>query len=208
MTTRIKICGITNRADAEKVVELGADALGFVFADSARKIKPSVAREISLGLPPFISRIGVFVNEEIDTVKELYEYCRLDAVQLHGDENSQYINSLSIPFIKAFRVSGDEVLKQIEQFGLRYFLLDTFDKKLSGGTGKSFDWLVANQAAKYGKIILSGGLNPDNICNALEAVDPYAVDISSGVEKSPGIKDHQKMELLINEVHKWDSRIN
>lgn len=208
MTTRIKICGITNMADAEKAVELGADAIGFVFADSTRKITPSDAREISLGLPPFISRIGVFVNEEIKTIKELYEYCQLDVVQLHGDEDSQYLNSLSIPFIKAFRVNGNEVLRQIKQFGLKYFLLDTFDKKLSGGTGKSFDWLVANQAAKYGKIILSGGLNPDNIRDALDTVNPYAVDISSGVEKSPGQKDYRKMELLINEVHKWDSRIN
>lgn len=208
MTTRIKICGITNLDDAKKVAELGAHAIGFVFADSPRKIEPSVARDISNMLPPLISKIGVFVNEEIKTIKEIYDYCFLDAVQLHGDEDLRYIDSLSIPFIKAFKVSGNEVIKQIEEFGLSYFLLDSFDKKLSGGTGNKFDWQIAKDAAKYGKIILSGGLNPENIKEALETVNPYAVDISSGVEKSPGIKDYQKMESVINEVHRWNSRTN
>jgi len=208
MTTRIKICGITNRADAEKAAEMGASAIGFVFADSPRRIKPPVAREISQALPPFISKIGVFVNEDISTIKELYEYCRLDAVQLHGDEHIEYIKSLTVPFIKAFKVNGKEVIRRIEEFGLRYFLLDTFDKNLSGGTGKSFNWQIANRASRFGKIILSGGLNPDNIREALEIVNPYAVDISSGVEKSPGLKDYQKMETLINKVQLWDNRIN
>ncbi len=208
MTTRIKICGITNLDDAKKVVELGAHAIGFVFAESPRKIEPSVAREISNLLPPFISKIGVFVNEEIKTIKEMYDYCFLDAVQLHGDEDSQYINALSLPFIKAFKVSGNEVIKQIEKFGLPYFLLDAFDKNLSGGTGKKFDWQIAIEASKLGDIILSGGLNQANIREALETVNPYAVDVSSGVEKSPGKKDFQKMESVINEVHRWNSRIN
>jgi len=208
MTTRIKICGITNLDDAKKVVELGAHAIGFVFADSPRKIEPLFAREISQAIPPFISKIGVFVNEEIKTIKEIYDNCFLDAVQLHGNEDSQYISALSIPCIKAFKVSGNEVIKQIEEFSLPYFLLDSFDKKLSGGTGQSFDWQIAKDAAKYGKIILSGGLNPENIKEALETVNPYAVDISSGVEKSPGKKDVKKMESVINEVHRWNSRIN
>ena len=160
MKTRIKICGITNQADAEKAAELGANALGFVFAESPRRIKPAIAREISQALPPFISKIGVFVNEDISTIKELYEYCRLDAVQLHGDEHIEYIKSLTVPFIKAFKVNGKEVIRRIEEFGLRYFLLDTFDKNLSGGTGKSFNWQIANRASRFGKIILSGGLNP------------------------------------------------
>ena len=208
MTTRIKICGITNQADAEKAAELGANALGFVFADSSRRIKPSIAREISQALPPFISKIGVFVNEDINTIKELYEYCRLDAVQLHGDEHSEYTKSLTVPFIKAFKVSGNEVIKQIEEFGLRYFLLDTYDKNQSGGTGKSFNWRIAKKASKFGKIILSGGLNPDNIREALETVNPYAVDVSSGIEKSPGLKDYHKMEIFINEVHRWNNHWN
>jgi len=208
MTVRIKICGITNMADAEKAAELGANALGFVFADSPRRIKPLVAREISRALPPFISKIGVFVNEGINTVNKLYDYCQLDGVQLHGHENRKYIDSLEIPFIKTFRVNGKGVIKQIEEFGLRYFLLDSFDKNLFGGTGNIFDWQVASEAAKLGKIILSGGLNPSNIREALKTVKPYAVDISSGVEKSLREKDYQKMEIFINEVHRWDSRIN
>ncbi len=208
MTIRIKICGITNLDDAKSVADLGAHAIGFVFAESSRRIKPSVVREISKLLPPFISKIGVFVNEEMKTIKEMYEYCYLDAVQLHGDEDLQYIDSLSLPSIKAFKVSGNEVIKQIEQFGLSYFLLDNFDKNLSGGTGKKFDWQIARKASKLGNLILSGGLNPENIKEALETVNPYAVDISSGVEKSPGIKDYQKMESVINEVHRWNSRIN
>jgi len=159
-------------------------------------------------LPPFISKIGVFVNEGINTVNKLYYYCQLDGVQLHGHENRKYIDSLEIPFIKTFRVNGKGVIKQIEEFGLRYFLLDSFDKNLFGGTGNIFDWQVASEAAKLGKIILSGGLNPSNIREALKTVKPYAVDISSGVEKSLREKDYQKMEIFINEVHRWDSRIN
>lgn len=208
MTTRVKICGITNLADAQKAVELGTDAIGFVLAESPRRIKPATARETSQALPPFVSKVGVFVNEEINTIKELYEYCQLDIVQLHGDENIEYLNSLSIPFIKAFRVNGGEVINQIKEFGLHCFLLDSFDKNHRGGTGTSFNWQVAKDASKFGKVILSGGLNPENIRQALETVNPYAIDISSGVEKSPGIKDYRKMELLINEVHQWDSRVN
>ncbi len=208
MATRIKICGITNLADAQKAVELGVNALGFVFAKSPRQAKPLIVKEISEVLPPFVSKVGVFVNEEIDTVKELYSYCKLDIVQLHGDEDIQYIDLLPIPFIKAFKVDGNEVKKQIEEFGLQYFLLDTYDKNISGGTGKSFDWQIAKESAKFGKVILSGGLNPDNIKEALDTVKPYAVDVSSGIEKAPGQKDYNKMQKLINEVRKWDSRIS
>ncbi|MCP4704379.1 MAG: phosphoribosylanthranilate isomerase [candidate division Zixibacteria bacterium] len=208
MATRIKICGITNLADAQKAVEFGANALGFVFAESLRQAKPPIVEEIVKILPPFVSKVGVFVNEEIDTVKELYSSCKLDIVQLHGDEDIQYIESLSIPFIKAFKVDGNEVKKQIKEFGLPYFLLDTYDKNISGGTGKSFDWQIAKESAGFGNVILSGGLNPDNIKEALETVKPYAVDVSSGIEKAPGKKDHQKMKYFINEVRKWDSRIS
>jgi phosphoribosylanthranilate isomerase len=222
--TRIKICGMTNRDDALAAASLGADALGFIFAASPRRITPEEAREIILALPPFITAVGVFRDEPAETVERIHDFCGLNLVQLHGNEDGAYLEKLGLPAIRVFRVRdgvGDEgagnevagdggVLGEIERLNQvcfqGYFLMDTFDESRAGGTGKTFDWAIAERASKLGKVILSGGLNPENVVEALEQVRPYAVDVCSGVERAPGRKDHGKMKDLIREVRNWDSR--
>ncbi len=204
--TWIKICGITNSADALLASGAGADALGFVFADSPRKVNPELAKKIILSLPPFLAKVGVFVNEKLDRVKEIYEHCGLDFVQLHGEEDQGYVKSLSLPTIKAFRVRDCQILDKIQKFRVGYFLLDAYDPVRPGGTGRSFDWDIAERANGLGKLILSGGLTLSNVKEALETVRPCGVDVSSGVEIKPGVKDPVKVERFIHEVREWDSQ--
>jgi phosphoribosylanthranilate isomerase len=204
MATRIKICGITNEEDAREAVAAGVHALGFVFAPSPRRVDPETARQIINHLPPFVTTVGVFVDEEIDVVRDVVNQCRLNVVQLHGQENKAYANGLDLTVLKAFRVSGAQVLSEIERFGCRHFLLDTFDRQAHGGTGKTSDWRIARQATALGKVILAGGLNHTNIADALAQVHPYGVDVSSGVEKHPGRKDQTKLQQFVHEVQKWD----
>ncbi len=206
--TRVKICGLTNVADALLAVELGADAVGMVFTRSPRQISPHRGREISQALPPFVTRIGVFANSDLNTIIGVADFCDLDIVQLHGDNNWEVVQFLPYPFIKAFAVKDSTVLEQIRSHRLASFLLDTFDSVVDGGTGRTFDWRIAREASAFGKVILSGGLNPENVSEALESVRPYAVDVSSGVEKEPGIKDSDKMKHFFDEVRTWDSRIH
>jgi len=206
--TKIKICGLTNIDDAKQAVELGADALGFIFADSPRRITPETTREIIISLPPFVSKVGVFVGEEPRNIQEISDYCHLDFVQLHGEKCWEYCDSISKPLIKAFAVKDRTVLDHIRSRHLQYFMLDTSHAHLHGGTGQTFDWQIAKEASSMGKLILSGGLNPDNIIDALTIVRPYAVDINSGIEESPGVKDFGKMKQFIEEVEIWDSRMH
>jgi len=206
--TRIKICGITNLKDALLASDSGADAIGFIFAESPRKIKPELARKIISSLPPFLVKVGVFVDEKIDMVRTVYSYCGLSFVQLHGDEDQNYINALSLPVIKAFKVKDRQILNHISEYRGNYFLLDAFDENHAGGTGKNFDWSISRKAKKFGKVILSGGLNQKNVKLALEKVRPYAVDVCSGVEASPGKKDPKKIRRFINEVREWDYLTN
>jgi phosphoribosylanthranilate isomerase len=205
--TRIKICGITNIEDAIKAVELGAHAVGFIFSVGPRRIDPETARSISLALPPFNSKIGVFVNEEKEVIEHQVRLCRLDAIQLHGSDNHHARHSFAVPVIRAFRVANRDILTTISQSNENCFLMDTYVDRQSGGSGRTFDWSIARAATKFGRVILAGGLNNQNVTEALDIVHPYAVDVSSGVEKSPGIKDHEKMRLFIKEVQTWDNRI-
>ena len=204
--TRIKICGITNTADALAACEHGADALGFVFAPSPRQISPEAAREIIRSIPPFITMVGVFVDEPADRVREIVRFCKLDAVQLHGNESPDYIAGLGMPAIKGFRVKNKVTIDCIYQFKLKWFLLDTYMPGTAGGSGRSFDWTIAADAARLGRMILAGGLTADNVTTALATVRPYAVDVSSGVEIAPGKKDHGKIQQFIHEVRTWDYR--
>lgn len=205
--TRIKICGITNIEDAIKAAELGAHAIGFVFSEGPRQISSETARSVSLALPPFISKVGVFVNETKETIEHQIRLCRLDAVQLHDSDNHYTNLSFTVPVIRAFRVADRDILTAVSQSNENYFLMDTYVDRQSGGSGRTFDWSIAKAATKFGRVILAGGLNDRNVTEALDIVHPYAVDVSSGVEKNPGIKDHEKMRLFIKEVRTWDNRI-
>ncbi len=198
--TKIKICGITRLEDALLAADLGADALGFIFAESPRQVVPEIAREIISLLPPFVNSVGVFVDEEQESVREIAAYCKLDLVQLHGNESSGYCKALGLRALKAIRVKDEKSIDSMASYRgtVQGFLLDTYVKGLPGGTGKTFNWELAEQAKKYGPVILSGGLTPDNICEAIEKVKPYGVDASSGVEASPGIKDPDKLKLLFS----------
>ncbi len=200
--TKIKICGITRLEDALLAADLGADALGFIFTESPRQVVPETAGEIISLLPPFVNSVGVFVDEEQESVREIAAYCKLDLIQLHGNESSGYCKALDLKALKVIRVKDEKSIESMASYRgtVQGFLLDTYVKGLPGGTGKTFNWELAKQAKKYGPVILSGGLNPDNICEAIEKVKPYGVDISSGVEASPGIKDPDKLKLLFSNI--------
>jgi phosphoribosylanthranilate isomerase len=206
--TRIKICGITNIDDALKAVDFGADALGFIFADSPRQAEPEKVLEITKELPPFIYKVGVFTVKEISIANKIASTCGLNAVQLHGMEGKFRETDINVPVIQVFRVKNDKIILEIENARVPYFLLDTYDENLMGGTGRSFNWEIGREASKFGKVILSGGLNHTNIPEALDMARPYAVDVCSGIEKKPGRKDHAKMSAFIKEVREWDIRTN
>ena len=198
--TLVKICGITNLKDARAAIDCGADMLGFVFAPSPRRIDPLDASRLASALPEVTLKVGVFVDEDRRRVEEIAGMCKLDYVQLHGSEMPQYSQELSIPFIKAFRARDESVLAQIIEFGSELFLLDSYDPHKAGGIGRQLDWALAAKAARLGTLILAGGLNPDNVAQAIETVKPYAVDVSTGVEISPGKKDHDKIRKFVTEA--------
>ncbi len=207
---RIKICGITNPEDALFATDLGVDALGFVFySKSPRYIEPKEAHKIIQLLPPFLTKVGVFVNETTARVNEIIELTGIDIVQLHGQEPPEYCQKLERKVIKAFRIASNFNLEQVGAYKVDAYLLDTYVKGIYGGTGESFDWEIAKRAKRYGRIILAGGLNPENIEAAIQQVRPYAVDISSGVEIRPGKKDRRKLEQLVLQVRNFTgSRVN
>ncbi|MDO8139856.1 MAG: phosphoribosylanthranilate isomerase [Candidatus Brocadiales bacterium] len=195
---RVKICGITNNEDAQAAVEHGADALGFVFAKSPRQLTKEQARDIIGELPPFVSPVGVFADEKADMIKEICDFCGIQTVQLHGNEQPSYLKELEgYKLIKAFRVKEEDDLKPLANYKPHAFLLDSYVKGVMGGTGMTFNWEIARQAHKYGTIILSGGLTPENVKEAIQMVRPYAVDVSSGVESSPGKKDKSLVKRFI-----------
>lgn len=204
---RVKICGITNSEDAQAAIELGADALGFVFAKSPRQMTKEQAGEIIKNLPPFITPVGVFVDERAEKVKEICDFCNIGTVQLHGNEDPSYVNDLvKYKIIKAFRIKAEGDLMPMAIYKAHAFLLDSYVKGTMGGTGVAFNWEIARQAHKYGNIILSGGLTPENVKEAIHIVKPYAVDVSSGVESSPGKKDKQLIKNFIKNA-KEESRM-
>ena len=197
--TKIKICGITNLEDARAAADFGADALGFVFfRDSPRAITPEKASEIIARLPAFITTVGVFVNEPREKIQETAKAAGIDVIQLHGDESPESCR-LSRRVIKGIRVKSLESLEPLIKYeGLvSAFLLDAYAPHMLGGTGQVFNWDIAIEAKTFGRIILAGGLTPENIAEAINRVKPYAVDVSSGVEIEKGKKDHQKMRLFI-----------
>ncbi|MFH1627566.1 MAG: phosphoribosylanthranilate isomerase [Pseudomonadota bacterium] len=202
---RVKICGITNYQDADMAVQLGADALGFVFAPSPRRISPEKAREIICAIPPFVQTVGVFVNERPDTVRRIIRFCGLDLIQFHGDESPEVCGEFMPHAIKALRVREGSVLESIIPYygKTKAVLFDTYSGERRGGTGKTFDWDLAVMGKRVGiPIILSGGLTPANIESAVLTVNPFAVDVNSGIEERPGKKDHLLMEELMEKIQK------
>ncbi len=199
---RIKICGMTNTEDAVAAAELGADAVGFVFAPSPRQVSAEKAREIIMALPPLIQTVGVFVDEDPEKVTSIAAFCHLDLLQFHGKESPAYCRRFGQRVIKAVRVQNQNGLEGCSQYSgvVAALLLDTYVSGRPGGTGLTFDWNLALEAKTYGRIILAGGLNPDNVAAAISAVKPYAVDASSGLEQKPGVKDHEKMARFIQAV--------
>ena len=201
----VKICGITNYQDASMAVELGAGALGFIFAFSPRQITPQKARGIIRTIPPFVKTVGVFVDEGPAEIKEVIHYCGLDLVQLHGDESPDLCCELMPYTIKALRIKDEASLRKSQTYRgkVRALLLDSYSKDKAGGTGKTFDWQLALKIKKLGiPIILAGGLGPSNIDDAVRTVRPYAVDVNSGVEKRPGKKSRTLMKDLMEKVRK------
>ena len=201
---KIKVCGTTNLKDALFAVDSGADAIGFIFyKKSPRCILQKDAKDIVAKLPPFVETVGVFVNETSDRVNRIAEQCKLTAIQLHGDESSAFCRRIKRRVIKAFRVKDTNSFKGMADYDVSGFLLDSYNDESKGGTGKTFDWNLALSAKKQGPIILAGGLNPYNVYTAIHRVKPYGVDVCSGVEKSPGIKDSIKIDEFIKSVRKF-----
>jgi phosphoribosylanthranilate isomerase len=197
--TNVKVCGIRRQEEAEWAVEAGADAIGFVFADSKRKIDVEKAAEISKSVPPGLLKIGVFVNESKERLEEIFHLVPLDYVQLHGDESVAFCETLNLPFIKAISVKERKDLKGIEEFPGEMVLLDSGKGPHRGGNGTTFNWEYAHSINIPQQLILAGGLNPDNVREAITQVRPYMVDVSSGVE-TDGEKDRVKMEAFIREA--------
>lgn len=196
---RVKICGICDLATALGAAEAGADALGFVFAPSRRMLSPDKARDIIKRLPPFISKVGVFVNLPAAEVEQIAGYTGLDTVQLHGDESPEYCKAITrYKVIKSFSVSSEQDLERVEAYEVDGYLLDTPAQGLRGGTGMAFDWRLA-AGFSAGLLVLAGGLNPENVRQAIDLVRPYAVDVSSGVE-TEGQKDINKIKHFVRRV--------
>lgn len=201
---RVKICGITSVEDALYAVEAGADAIGLVFHEqSPRYVFPEQAAVIVRALPPFVQAVGLFVNADLATVTATADQCKLDLIQLHGDESPEYCGQVGRRVIKAFRVKDITSLDPVKHYRVAGYLLDAWSPSAFGGTGMTFNWEVAQAVGKYGPIILAGGLTPDNVRRAIEAVTPYGVDVSSGVETSPGKKDLETVREFIRKAKGW-----
>ena len=206
---RIKICGITNLEDALLAADLGADALGFIFyPPSPRSVEPEAAKNIIAQLPPLVTTVGVFVDEDAATVKELAAAAGLDWLQMHGKETPEYCRSLERRVIKAFRIRGENSLTGLAAYKgvVQALLLDTYKKGQVGGTGETFNWDLAREARKYGPIILAGGLTPENVAQAIATAQPQAVDVASGVEAAPGKKDPLKLTEFIKAVRSLEEK--
>lgn len=195
---RVKICGITNTEDAMMISNLGADAIGFVFAESKRRITPEKAKAIIEELPPFITTVGIFMDEQLEEVNRITDFTFLDAVQLHGGEPDEYCKKVNRKVIKGIKVTEDDtnesLINKMKNFSVSAFILDP-----GKGSGKIFNWEIARGIHK--PIIIAGGLNSLNVSKVIEKLNPYGVDVSTGVEKDYGIKDKEEVKKFISEVH-------
>jgi phosphoribosylanthranilate isomerase len=197
---RIKVCGITNIEDARTAAEAGADAIGLVFAESPRKVGVEEAREVAAALPEDILKVGVFVNEEPGEVVRIAREVGLDYVQLHGDEGPEDVTAArgsGVKVIKALRVRDAADLAEIDGYGADLYLLDAYSEKARGGTGTRFDWGLAKSLKGRANILISGGLGPENVRDAVSFFEPWGVDASSSLESAPGKKDRDRVRRFV-----------
>ncbi len=201
---RIKICGVTRPQDIRWIAKCGADAIGFQMSLGPRKLSPAQARRLVKQVPPLLTPVGVFVNETLSQVKKLIKYCGFQAAQLHGEESSVFCEGLDLPVIKAIRMKGPGSANGYKGFRVAAFLLDTYNEKMRGGTGERFQAGWARRAARIlpAPVLLAGGLNPQNVQKAISTSKAFGVDVSSGVESRPGIKDPRKVSLFISKARK------
>jgi phosphoribosylanthranilate isomerase len=201
LITKVKICGITNYEDAMAALDMGADILGFNFyPKSPRFMPPEKAVKIINKLPAFVDIAGIFVNASIDQIHETKNFCLLDWVQLHGDENPQFCKELlshNVKVMKALRIKDHSDIKKADDYFTDAILLDAFHPEKYGGTGLTFDWNIIGHISK--RVFLAGGINPDNAADAIK-LGVYGIDVCSGIESEPGIKDHQKMKQLFDNI--------
>ncbi len=199
VSVKVKICGINNPADALGAAEAGADMIGLMFYDqSPRRITVGAAAEMVKQLPPFLLKVGVFVNPSEELVYRAIGECGLNLLQFHGAETPEFCTQFGVMSMKAFRIRDAESLQGLSRYPTDAWLLDAYSAKGLGGTGESFNWDLALEAKKSGKLIfLAGGLTPENVAEAVRKVQPFGVDVSSGVESAPGKKDRAKMEAFV-----------
>lgn len=216
---RVKIEGLRDPKTALQIAQMGADAVGLVFAESPRWVSPEQARAVTDVLPPFVASVGVFVNSDPDVINRVVERTRIHYVQLHGDEPASFLAQIRVPCIKAFRVRDETWLQQVRSWldaaasarsNLAAILLDAYDGSARGGTGKRFQWDLVADARAAGKlagldpIILAGGLDSSCVSDAIDLVQPWGVDVASGVEKAPGVKDLKKVADFIDATKEGD----
>lgn len=197
--TRVKFCGLRHKDDIAEAVALGVDALGFVFYEpSSRCVAPEDAATLTRSVPAFLTRVGLFVNENAETIKRIFEIAQLNLIQYHGEESPEFCDSVGLPYIKAFRVQQDmDIRGAMDRYpNASGFLLDAYVRGQPGGTGERFDWGLIPRS--YAPIILAGGLTPDNAKDAIEQVAPWALDVSGGIESKPGRKDPDKMARFMD----------
>jgi phosphoribosylanthranilate isomerase len=199
MSVKVKICGITNLADAQAAVAAGADLLGFIFAErSPRRMTVEGVAAFVRQLPLHVLRVGVFVDPAEDLVTQAASACGLNLLQFHGKESPEFCTQFGLMSVKAFRVRDEQSLTALPAYHTDAWLLDTYSETQAGGTGQTFNWELAIAAKEHGRpIFLAGGLTPDNVAEAVRRVQPFAVDVSSGVEAAPGQKDHAKVAAFI-----------
>jgi len=202
MSVKVKICGITSPADAVAAAEAGADLIGLMFyKESPRQVSLQTAAKIARVLPPFVLKVGVFVNAPEDLVVRAVGECGLNLLQFHGDEPPEFCTQFGVMSMKAFRIRDVKSLKELPNYQTNAYLLDAYSPGARGGTGEKFNWDLAIEARKFGKpIFLAGGLTPENVADAARQVQPFGVDVSSGVESSPGKKDPAKVRAFIRAV--------
>lgn len=201
---RIKICGLTRPQDVQAAIKAGADALGFQMSMGPRKITPALAKKLVHGVPPLVTPVGVFVDEPLTKVKKLVKLCGFQAVQLHGNETASYCEKLGVPVIKAIRMKNATNHRRFKGFRVAAFLLDSYNKNIPGGTGQVHPWTWSRKAAQElpAPVLVSGGLNPGNVARAIRSSRVFGVDVASGVESRPALKDPRKVSLFVQRAKK------